>query len=106
MYAAAQGLIEIMEFLLDHNAALEDKNDQGYTALTYASYVGQEESCRYLVNRGANLVAQTSGGKIPSDLADTLMIKQFLLQAAERSEAKCIGERSSDALSPSRQSWK
>ena len=108
MYAAAQGLIEIMEFLLDNGAALEDKNYQGYTALTYASYTGQEESCRYLVNRrGANVFAQTKDGKRPEDLADTLAIKQFLQQAVVSNESKSIGVRSSgESMSPSRQSWK
>ena len=41
MYAASVGHIDILKFLMEKGVLLEEKNEDGFTALHWAAYVGK-----------------------------------------------------------------
>ena len=42
MYAASVGHIDILKFLMEKGVLLEEKNEDGFTALHWAAYVGKK----------------------------------------------------------------
>eukprot|EP00007_Cunea_sp_BSH-02190019_P009017 CAMPEP_0174240312 /NCGR_PEP_ID=MMETSP0417-20130205/18352_1 /TAXON_ID=242541 /ORGANISM="Mayorella sp, Strain BSH-02190019" /LENGTH=773 /DNA_ID=CAMNT_0015319377 /DNA_START=41 /DNA_END=2362 /DNA_ORIENTATION=- len=70
-YAAENGRMEIMSFLVMSGQFLIDDGDcLGKTALARALKAKQIEAAHYLVENGASLVAKDVVGKRPSDLAN------------------------------------
>ncbi len=56
---------EILKFLLEEGANLEDKDDTGATVLTYAAIIGNNDMVLELLARGANINHQDMFGATP-----------------------------------------
>ncbi len=62
MLAAANGQIEMMEYLLAQGADINEKDNLGDTALNYVVSRNQLAAAKFLVNRGARVVSQRDDG--------------------------------------------
>ena len=63
LWAAQFGRMDVMEELLEEDAALMRHTDEdGYTALHRAAYSGHEGACQELLRRGADAAARTEDG--------------------------------------------
>ena len=52
--------MHIVEYLLEHNAHLNQENNDGWTALHFAVYSGDVNITRYLLNKGSNINKQVN----------------------------------------------
>jgi len=55
MYAAENGKAETVKALLDHHARINDTDNDGWSALHFAGYLGQTEAIALLIERGADV---------------------------------------------------
>jgi ankyrin repeat protein len=62
MLAAANGQIEMMDYLLAQGVDINEKDNQGDTALNYVVSRNQLEAARFLISRGARVVSQRDDG--------------------------------------------
>ena len=69
MQAASRGHGEIVRLLLSGGADVEAKNDNGGTALIYASFQGRGEIVRLLLSRGTDVEAKYNNGRTALMLA-------------------------------------
>ena len=60
-YAAAGGSVEVTNFLLDHQAAIDAESPSGMTPLMMAAREGQEDAVKVLLARGANAALKDGG---------------------------------------------
>lgn len=65
----ANGHLNIVRLLLEHNAPTNVKNLSGSTALHYASLTGQLEVVKELIKNGAEPVVENNGGRTALDEA-------------------------------------
>jgi uncharacterized protein len=66
MLASAEGRVEVVRWLIDHGAAINEWNERGNTALYLACLRGQSPVVRLLVGRGADpAIAAPRYGLIP-----------------------------------------
>lgn len=63
MFGAILGHIEIVRFLLETKAAINEKACGGYTALMYATCYKHTEIVKMLINAGADVNAVNCGGQ-------------------------------------------
>jgi ankyrin repeat protein len=68
--AAAKGRVPVAEALLDAGASLEAQNADGWTALHTAARWNRHEMCQFLLTRGANRDARTTGDETPREIAE------------------------------------
>jgi hypothetical protein len=61
----AGGSTALLNYILDHNASINARNQEGDTALTMAVRLNQEASGRLLLSRGANIFASNTRGESP-----------------------------------------
>ena len=66
--AACNGYCDIAEYLLTHNAHVDIKDDDGWTALCAAVHWGHYEMVKLLVSFGASLATITRSGEEIKDL--------------------------------------
>ena len=69
MYAADNGNVDSVRFLLDKGADIEARNEEGYTPLIYAAWSGHNSTAKLLLDRGANVNARNRRGYTPLILA-------------------------------------
>uniref|UniRef100_A0A3P9MDE6 Protein phosphatase 1, regulatory subunit 12C n=1 Tax=Oryzias latipes TaxID=8090 RepID=A0A3P9MDE6_ORYLA len=67
--ACIDGSLEIVMFLLDHGAKVNQVDSEGWTALHAASSCGHPDIAEYLLQKGASLSAVNCDGEVPLDLA-------------------------------------
>ncbi|XP_071107805.1 ankyrin repeat domain-containing protein 17-like isoform X5 [Haliotis cracherodii] len=65
MEAAQEGHLELVKYLLDHNANVHAQTGTGDTALTYACENGHTDVAELLLERGAELEHESEGGRTP-----------------------------------------
>ena len=86
--AASQGHVDILRFLLEHDADKEKADDEGQSLLYIASSNGHLEVTRYLVEQGADLEKAIGNGDTPLIIASCnghLDVARYLLeQGADR----------------------
>ena len=75
--ASQQGKLDVVEFLLDKGARVNDVMTDGKTALLMASKNGHTEIVRILMAKGANQFLKSSG-KSPRDVAGNTEIVKIL----------------------------
>ena len=57
--------LSVIRFLLQHGADVNARDDDGWSALIFASYLGNVPTMRLLMDDGANLEAKTTSGCCP-----------------------------------------
>lgn len=62
MYAAELGYVKMAELLLHHGAAVDLRDEWGYSALHYAARKGTRDVAALLIDRGANVSARGGPG--------------------------------------------
>ncbi len=67
--AAGKGQLEVVQFLLDHGAAVNDNRPRDIAPLHYAAGDGRKAVVDLLLRRGAKVDAQTENGVTPLHLA-------------------------------------
>ncbi|KAH7468483.1 Ankyrin repeat family A protein 2 [Phytophthora ramorum] len=78
LFAARDGDVKTVRFLLENNASVDVRNGYGATALHFAASWGRHEVARLLLEHGASVNALDSSGKTP------------LLRAAANGGAKLV----------------
>lgn len=100
-YACCQGHNHVVRALVDAGGDVNKANRKGYTALHYAVLMGKMETCKLLVELGANLCARDSFGDEPVDRAEQAehhALAKWLEQAmAERGLTRVHEQEDSDA---------
>jgi len=61
-YAAMNDWLDIVEYLVEHGANINQPDNYGYTALHDAAGAGNFEVVQYLVDKGADTEGKTIGG--------------------------------------------
>uniref|UniRef100_A0A4W3IM35 Uncharacterized protein n=1 Tax=Callorhinchus milii TaxID=7868 RepID=A0A4W3IM35_CALMI len=70
--------LEVVEFLLAHNADINQADNEGWTSLHVAASCGYSEIVECLINHGANIAAVNSDGQLPIDLAEEDHVEAML----------------------------
>jgi ankyrin repeat protein len=71
MWAASEDHIELVAWLLEQGAAVDEGNNYGYTALWLASYHGCTAVVRRLIKAGADWTSASNDGWTPLMIAST-----------------------------------
>ncbi|KAG2424653.1 hypothetical protein HXX76_014377 [Chlamydomonas incerta] len=80
--AAARNNVAVMKVLIAAKCNLEDKDNDGFTALHYAAQKAHYAACELLIEAGANTSAKTKKGNTPRDVADDRSIKALFPKPA------------------------
>ncbi|ETN16328.1 hypothetical protein PPTG_06493 [Phytophthora nicotianae INRA-310] len=95
MFAARDGDVKKVRFLLENNASTDIRNGYGATALHFAASWGQRMIARLLLERGAYVNALDNSGKTPLMRAaangDTKLVRVLLEHGAETSIRDAFG---------------
>lgn len=65
MVASTLGRLEIAEYLLDQGQKIDDKSQNGETALSRACYYNRLEMVKLLISRGASMEGKDLLGATP-----------------------------------------
>ncbi len=68
-YAAAFGHYDIVSYFFDQNIAIEPRTNGGLTPLHLAAYNNKPESCKLLLEKGANVNNVDNGSRTPLNYA-------------------------------------
>ena len=60
MYAANNGYLEIVKYLIDKGADIDNENRGGDTALVYASENGHFDVVKYLIEKGSDVIKHSN----------------------------------------------
>jgi ankyrin repeat protein len=66
--ASGYSELEIVRYLVEHGADLDERNEDGDTALHFAVF-GKTANAKYLIDSGANVNARNNEGKSPLNYA-------------------------------------
>lgn len=86
--AAANGYIEVAEFLLDNHVSVDTRDNESWQPVHAAAYWAQQEILELLVENGADLDAKTRLGETPFDLCEDPDLKQKILDMKDEIETK------------------
>jgi len=64
-----EGLVEVVQFLVEHSADLTVQDNHGWSPLHSAAFKGHVEVAQFLVQHGADPSAQKKDGQSPLHLA-------------------------------------
>ncbi|XP_078511142.1 protein phosphatase 1 regulatory subunit 12C isoform X2 [Lissotriton helveticus] len=78
--------LEVLEFLVNHDADVNQADNEGWTPLHVAASCGYMEIAEYLLKHGANIAAVNCDGNVPVDIAEDDCMETLL-----RSEITRIG---------------
>ncbi|XP_069494144.1 protein phosphatase 1 regulatory subunit 12C [Ambystoma mexicanum] len=62
--------LEVLEFLVNHDADVNQADNEGWTPLHVAASCGYMEIAEYLLKHGANIAAVNCDGNVPVDIAE------------------------------------
>jgi ankyrin repeat protein len=80
MAASLNGHTEIVELLADHGSELDLKNEDGATALIFASRHGNADIVKLLLKKGANPGLTDNDGRKALDYASSPEVRRLLLK--------------------------
>ena len=60
-FAAMEGHLPIVQYLVSEGAKIDIKDNQGLTAFVRASYEGHLSICEYLISLNSNAIIETDG---------------------------------------------
>lgn len=86
---AFKGNVEIAELLLKNNANINMQNNQGYSALIFATLYNQEKMVEFLLNKNADFNLKDVEGKTALEHAK---IKSFdaIITLLENKKSTCL----------------
>nr|XP_046258421.1 protein phosphatase 1 regulatory subunit 12C isoform X2 [Scatophagus argus] len=95
--ACIDGSMEIVTFLLEHNANVNQVDNEGWTPLHVAASCGYPDIADFLLQRGASLSAVNCDGDVPLDIAldettESLLQDYTLRQGVDLEAAKRLEE--------------
>ncbi|KAM4595378.1 protein phosphatase 1 regulatory subunit 12C isoform 2-T2 [Fundulus diaphanus] len=82
--ACIDGSIEIVTFLLEHGANVDQVDSEGWTPLHVASSCGYPDIAEFLLQKGASLTAVNCDGDVPLDIALDETTESLLHHYAQR----------------------
>jgi uncharacterized protein len=85
-FACVQGDPEVVTLLIDHGAHVDNQNVNGATCAIYAASTGKLAVLQRLVDAGANLHLETTGGYTALESASTLPVLKYLRSRAPERE--------------------
>lgn len=71
LYAARFGRLNVVKYLLESGARIDEMDVDRYTALHHAAAFGQKKTCEFLLKKGAKINARTKGAVTPRRLAES-----------------------------------
>jgi hypothetical protein len=106
--AAANGYVEVIEYLLDHGAKIDVVDNDFWQPIHPAACWGQDKIIEILANHGSDLDAETADGETPSDLTEDEelqgMIQELKESGKQTRELRRTQSNSSRTLSVRRSS--
>ena len=97
--AAANGYLEVLEFLLDHGARFDIGDKDDWQPIHAAACWGHDKVIEVLVNHGADLEARTKDGETPYDLTEDEEMQEMLMELKESGNNKTPKVRRSQSNS-------
>ena len=100
VYAAINGRMKVVEFLVDYGANIETRYYCGRTVLWMASYWGEIEVVKFLVDRGVDVNVRDADGRTPAECAadaGKLEIVDFLTKVIEKRLIASVGSLTKSA---------
>ncbi|XP_063292663.1 protein phosphatase 1 regulatory subunit 12C isoform X1 [Pelobates fuscus] len=92
--------LEVVEFLVNHGANVNQADNEGWTPLHVAASCGYMEIAEYLLKHSANIAAVNSDGDVPLDIAEDDCMETLLraeiskrgidIEAAKREEEQVM----------------
>uniref|UniRef100_A0A8C5R4Y6 Protein phosphatase 1 regulatory subunit n=1 Tax=Leptobrachium leishanense TaxID=445787 RepID=A0A8C5R4Y6_9ANUR len=92
--------LEVVEFLVNHRANVNQADNEGWTPLHVAASCGYMEIAEYLLKHSANIAAVNSDGDVPLDIAEDDCMETLLraeiskrgidIEAAKREEEQVM----------------
>ncbi|KAM4650882.1 protein phosphatase 1 regulatory subunit 12C isoform 2-T2 [Discoglossus pictus] len=92
--------LEVVEFLVNHGANVNQSDNEGWTPLHVAASCGYMEIAEYLLKHSANIAAVNSDGDVPLDIAEDDCMETLLraeiskkgidIEAAKREEEEMM----------------
>lgn len=92
--------LEVVRFLVEQGATVDQADNEGWTPLHVAASCGYLDIARYLLSHGANIAAVNSDGDLPLDLAESDAMEGLLkaeiarrgvdVEAAKRAEEELL----------------
>ncbi|KAL4822460.1 hypothetical protein H8958_005784 [Nasalis larvatus] len=92
--------LEVVRFLVEQGATVNQADNEGWTPLHVAASCGYLDIARYLLSHGANIAAVNSDGDLPLDLAESDPMEGLLkaeiarrgvdVEAAKRAEEELL----------------
>ncbi|KAG9481595.1 protein phosphatase 1 regulatory subunit 12C isoform X4 [Eleutherodactylus coqui] len=92
--------LEVVEFLVNHSANVNQADNEGWTPLHVAASCGYMEIAEYLLKHSANIAAVNSDGDVPLDIAEDDCMETLLraeitkrgidIEAAKREEEEVL----------------
>ena len=60
-FAAMEGHLQIVQYLVSEGAKIDTRDNQGITAFVWASYKGHLSVCEYLLSLSSNAIIKSDG---------------------------------------------
>ncbi|XP_072282403.1 protein phosphatase 1 regulatory subunit 12C isoform X6 [Pyxicephalus adspersus] len=76
--------LEVVEFLVNHGANVNQADNEGWTPLHVAASCGYMEIAEYLLKHSANIAAVNSDGDVPLDIAEDDCMETLLRAEIEK----------------------
>ncbi|XP_032091514.1 protein phosphatase 1 regulatory subunit 12C isoform X3 [Thamnophis elegans] len=76
--------MEVVEFLVENGADVNQADNEGWTPLHVAASCGYNEIAQYLLDHGANIAAVNSDGDVPLDIAEADSMEALLRAEIEK----------------------
>ncbi|XP_068097352.1 protein phosphatase 1 regulatory subunit 12C isoform X7 [Hyperolius riggenbachi] len=76
--------LEVVEFLVNHRANVNQADNEGWTPLHVAASCGYMEIAEYLLKHSANIAAVNSDGDVPLDIAEDDCMETLLRAEIEK----------------------
>ncbi|XP_064611198.1 protein phosphatase 1 regulatory subunit 16A-like isoform X2 [Liolophura sinensis] len=91
--AAANGYIDVAEFLVENHVALDARDEDSWQPIHAAACWCQPEILELLVHHGADIDAKTKNGETPFDICEDPDLKQRILDMKDELETKAANKQ-------------
>ena len=98
--AAANGYMQVAEFLLDHHVSVDKRDIDSWQPIHGAAFWCQQDVLELLVKNGADIDAKTRNGETPFDLCEDPEMKQKILDLKDEMENKKASRSSNSTRRP------